>query len=133
MQHGDKQLLVVGDRVLIEPEGGEVRTKVGLILPATAAQKEDVHGGRVVAVGPGTPLPPIDDGESEPWKEGVTSRYMPMQVADGDYALFFRRAAFEIRFDDRKFLVVPQSAILVVVRGGEDNSDALPDALPEDL
>ena len=31
-----KQLLIVGDRVLVEPEEGEDRTRVGLYLPATA-------------------------------------------------------------------------------------------------
>ena len=31
-----KRLIVVGDRVLIAPEEGEERTKVGLYLPPTA-------------------------------------------------------------------------------------------------
>jgi len=51
-----------------------------------------------------------------------------MQVDIGDYALFFRKAAIEINFEDREYLVVPYSALLVLVRGGE-----VPDALPDDL
>ena len=36
MDFPKKQLLVVGDRVLITPEDGDDRTRVGLYLPATA-------------------------------------------------------------------------------------------------
>ena len=52
----------------------------------------------------------------------------PMQVGLGDYALFFRKAAIEITFEDEQFLVVPYGAILVLVRG-----DKVPDQLPHDL
>ena len=128
MRKGRKHLLVVGDRVLVEPEGGETRTEVGLVLPATVKEKEDVRGGRVAALGPGLPLAPPQD-ESEPWKEPYRApRYLPMQVEIGDYALFFRKAAMEIEFEGTKYLVVPQSALLVLVRETQ-----VPDGLPDDL
>ena len=38
----------------------------------------------------------------------------------GDYALFFRKAAVEITFENERYLVVPQSAILALVREEED-------------
>ncbi|MBE0657617.1 MAG: hypothetical protein IH602_07990, partial [Bryobacteraceae bacterium] len=38
-------LIVVGDRVLIQPEEGEDRTKVGLYLPASAVDNQAVQGG----------------------------------------------------------------------------------------
>ena len=57
MGKGDKQLLVVGDRVLIKVEEGDERSKVGLYLPATAVDNQAVQGGTVVATGPGTPSP----------------------------------------------------------------------------
>ncbi|MBL9077373.1 MAG: co-chaperone GroES [Planctomycetes bacterium] len=129
MKRGNKQLLVVGDRVLVEPERGETTTKVGLYLPAGVREKEEVRGGIVRAVGPGTPLPPPHD-EHEPWKEGYRApRFLPLQVAIGDYALFFRKAAIEITFEDEQFLVVPYGAILVLVRSDR----AVPDQLPSDL
>jgi chaperonin GroES len=128
MQRANKELLVVGDRVLVRPESGEVKTKVGLFLPAGVREKEEVRSGTIVAVGPGTPLPPPSD-EHEPWKEGYRApRYLPMQVSLGDYALFFRKAAIEITFEDENFLVVPYGAILVLVRG-----QGVPDKLPEGL
>jgi len=126
MKRGRKELLVVGDRVLIKPEEGEQRTKVGLLLPAGAVEKEEVRGGTVVAMGPGTPIAPSDD--EEPWKTQPQARYMPMAVNIGDYALFFRKAAMEITFDDDPFLVVPHGAILVLVR-----ETGVPDSVPEDL
>ena len=115
MKRGKKQLLVVGDRVLVEPTKTETMTKVGLFLPPGVVEKEEVRAGTVVAMGPGTPLPPPSD-EQEPWKDGYrTPRFLPMQVRVGDTALFFRKAAIEITFEDEPFLVVPYGAILVLV------------------
>ena len=38
-------------------------------------------------------------------------------LAEGDgSAIFFRKAAVEIRFEGKRYLVVPQAAILVLVR-----------------
>lgn len=39
-----------------------------------------------------------------------------MQAQIGDYALFFRKAAVEISYEDKRYLVVPQAAILVLLR-----------------
>ena len=112
-----KRLIVVGDRVLIEPVEGEDRSKVGLYLPPTAIDKQAVQGGTVVAVGPGTPVGPPAELDDEPWKIGATeARYVPMQAENGDFALFFRKAAVEITFEGKTYLVVPQSAILTLIR-----------------
>ena len=43
-------------------------------------------------------------------------RFVPMQARRGDYALFFRKAAVEITFEGERYLVVPQAAILALVR-----------------
>jgi hypothetical protein len=42
-----------------------------------------------------------------------------MQARTGDYALFFRKAAVEISFEGETYLVIPQSAILALVREDE--------------
>ncbi len=118
MKKGKKHLVVVGDRVLIRIEDGEERTKVGLYLPATATDSQAVQGGTVIATGPGQPLPTVEDHLEEPWKiSGIKdTRYVPMQARVGDYALFFRKAAVEITFDNERYLVVPQAAILTLAR-----------------
>lgn len=112
-----KELIVVGDRVLIAPEEGENKTKVGLYLPPTAVDSEAVQGGTVVAAGPGTPISAPTELNDEPWKIGGSeAKYLPVQAQVGDYALFFRRAAVEITFEGKDYLVVPQAAILVLIR-----------------
>jgi chaperonin GroES len=121
MDHDDeptqKQLIVVGDRVLITPEEGEERSRVGLYLPASAVDNQAVQGGAVVATGPGTPIGAPTELGDEPWKMGGTEpRFLPVQARIGDYAIFFRRAAVEITFEGDKYLVVPQAAILALVR-----------------
>ncbi|MCA9743298.1 MAG: co-chaperone GroES [Deferribacteres bacterium] len=116
-----KSLIVIGDRVLIEPENASERTEVGLILPQTVLEKEQVQAGRVVAVGPGIPLPDLGNAEDEPWQQSSQApRYVPVQVEEGDFALFLKKAAIEIKWDDEKFLIVPQAAVLVVVRNSPD-------------
>lgn len=122
MRKGQKELIVVGDRVLVRVEEGEERTKVGLYLPATAVEGQAVQGGTIVATGPGHPLPEVSDHLDEPWRiTGVKeTRFVPMQAQVGDYALFFRKAAVEITFEGERFLVVPQAAILAVARRPTD-------------
>lgn len=119
MRKNSKDLIVVGDRVLVKLEDGEERTNVGLYLPPTAVDNQAVQGGRIVATGPGLPMPDPGSSADEPWKQASSSRetkFVPMQARTGDYALFFRKAAVEITFEDERYLVVPQAAILALVR-----------------
>jgi co-chaperonin GroES (HSP10) len=128
MSKSKKRLIVVGDRVLILPEEGEDRTKVGLYLPATAVDNQAVQGGKVVATGPGNAVSAPTELDPEPWKIGGNeARYVPLQARIGDYAIFFRRAAVEITFEGERYLVVPQAAILTLVR---ENPDEDEDGLP---
>jgi co-chaperonin GroES (HSP10) len=116
---GGKELHVVGDRVLIAPDEGDDRTRVGLYLPATALEGQPVQAGRIVATGPGDPVVDPSAFNDEPWREGErVLRHRPMQAQVGDHAIFFRKAAVEVTFEDRKYLVVPQAAILVLLRDG---------------
>jgi chaperonin GroES len=121
MRINNKQLIVVGDRVLVRPEEGDDRTKVGLYLPSTAVDNMAVQGGRIVATGPGLPMPDLAaNSGDEPWRTPVReTRFVPMQARAGDFALFFRKAAVEITFEQEHYLVVPQTAILALVRDVE--------------
>jgi chaperonin GroES len=112
-----KKLLVVGDRVLISVEDGDERTRVGLYLPATAIDSQQVQTGLIVATGPGTPVADLSTLDEEPWKVDTReNRNRGMQAKVGDHAIFFRKAAVEITFEEKKYLVVPQAAILVLIR-----------------
>lgn len=128
MPKPSKRLIVVGDRVLIQPEAGEDRTKVGLYLPQTAMDNQAVQGGKVVATGPGNAVSAPTELGDESWKMGHEAgdvRYVPLQARIGDYAIFFRRAAVEITFEGEKYLVVPQAAILTLVRDAEEDDEGL--------
>ena len=123
LSSGGRELHVVGDRVLIVPEEGEDRTRVGLYLPATALDSQQVQGGEIVATGPGDPVPDPTAFDDEPWK--VTrpqTRSRAMQARVGDHAIFFRKAAVEVSFEGRRYLVVPQAAILVLIRGNSTDT-----------
>ena len=117
MEFPPKKIVVVGDRVLITPDDGEERTRVGLYLPATAIDTQQVQAGLIVATGQGDPVADLSSFDDEPWRAmEKTPRFRPMQARVGDHAIFFRKAAVEISFEDKKYLVVPQAAILVLVR-----------------
>jgi chaperonin GroES len=112
-----KNLIVVGDRVLIEPDEGTDKTSSGLYLPATVKEKEKVVGGYVVKTGPGYAIhePGVSD---EPWTAGKKKevKYIPLQANEGDYAIFLKDSAVEIEFEGKKYLIVPNSGILALVR-----------------
>ncbi|MBL0940737.1 MAG: co-chaperone GroES [Gemmatimonadaceae bacterium] len=119
-----KRLIVVGDRVLVKVEDGEQRSKVGLYLPPTAVDNQAVQGGEIVSTGPGLALPDLAEQGDEPWRltgSGREARFVPMQAQVGDYALFFRKAAVEITFENEQYLVVPQAALLALVREPRDD------------
>ncbi len=120
----NKRLIVVGDRVLVKAEDGDQRSKVGLYLPPTAVDNQAVQGGEIVSTGPGLALPDLADQGDEPWRIGGSNRearFVPMQAQVGDFALFFRKAAVEISFENEQYLVVPQAAILALVREPRDD------------
>jgi len=124
MTERKKKLIVVGDRILIQPEEGEDRTNVGLYLPATAVDSQPVQGGTVLATGPGNAVSAPTELDDEPWKIGAPEpRYLPVQARIGDFAIFFRRAAVEITFEGDRYLVVPQAAILTLVRDEEEEDE----------
>ena len=119
-----KNLIVVGDRLLIRAEEGEEKTDSGLILPQSAVASRQARGGWVVSVGPGMPIATPADFMSDSWAEGDDPQpsFVPMQAQEGDYALFLHKAAVEITFEEKKYLIVPNGAVLVLVREGFEAS-----------
>ena len=124
------ELIVVGDRVLVEPDEGDRQTDSGLLLPASVAERESVGSGRVVRVGPGHLIPNPEYTEEEPWsKPKQLGRYLPLQAGPGDYAYFLRKESIEFLYQQKKFLVMPHHAILVLVRQARE--DVLSELLDE--
>src|ERR1700694_5218331 len=105
-----KKLIVIGDRVLIKLSKPDERTATGLYLPPGVQEKEKVQQGYVIKIGPGyaIPLPP----EEESWKQNDDNvKYVPLQVKEGDLAIFLLGGATEVFYQDEKYFIVPQSAI----------------------
>ena len=110
-----KKLIVIGDRVLIRPTKPNERTQTGLYLPPGVQEKEKVQQGYIIKTGPGyaIPMPP----EDEPWKnQDDQVRYLPLQAKEGDLAIFLLGGATEIMYENEKYFIVPQSAILMLER-----------------
>jgi len=112
-----KDLIIIGDRVLVDPDEGTGKTSSGLYLPPTVKEKERVAAGYVVKTGPGYAVHDPSVSE-EPWDAGRKKevKYIPLQASEGDYAIFLRESGVEIEFEGKKYLIVPHSAILALVR-----------------
>lgn len=113
-----KKLIVIGDRVLIRLSKADDRTQTGLYLPPGVQEKEKVQQGYVIKTGPGYAIPlPV---ENEVWKtEEEQVKYIPLQVHEGDLAIFLLNSATEISYGGEKYFIVPQSAILMLERDDE--------------
>jgi chaperonin GroES len=109
------KFILIGDRVLIRPEEDNSKTNSGLYLPPGIAEKERIQSGYIIKAGPGYALP--FQPEEEPWREqkdGV--KYLPLQAKEGDLAVYLKKEGYEIEFDKERFLILPQSAILMLIR-----------------
>ena len=56
-----EKFIMVGDRVLIKPKSLQDKTKTGLYLPPGVHEKEKIQVGYVLKVGPGYPIPAINE------------------------------------------------------------------------
>ncbi len=110
------KFIMVGDRVLVKPKNQQDRTKSGLYLPPGVHEKEKVHSGYVLKVGPGYPIPAIQDSD-EPWKDRSDEvKYVPLQPKEGDLAVYLQNSGYEIVFNGEKYVIIPHAAILMLIR-----------------
>ncbi len=110
-----EKVIIIGDRVLIRPEEDLEKTNSGLFLPPGVKEKEKVQGGYILKTGPGYPVAAASD-DDEPWKQKKDTKYIPLQAKEGDFALFLRKDAYEIELDKEKLTIVPQAALLLLIR-----------------
>jgi len=119
------KFIVVGDRVLVKPKSVDERTKSGIYLPSGVQEKAKIQSGYVIKSGPGYPVGPPSDAD-EPWKERTEGpQYIPLQARIGDLAIFVQNSAYEIEYEDERYLIVPNSAILLLIREDDDLEDYL--------
>ena len=89
------------DRVVIRPVEAETRTRGGIVIPDSAAEKSGK--GEVLAVGPGALL---DDG-----------RLRALSVKVGDRVLYGKYSGSELKLDGEDLIVIRESEILAVLVG----------------
>ena len=107
---------VVGDRVLVKPRKESEKTDSGLYLPPGVREKEKVQYGYIVKSGPGYPIPVAIEND-QPWKtDDEKIKYLPLQVKQGDLAVFLQGGAYEVIYQGEKYFIVPQSSILMIER-----------------
>lgn len=112
-----KNLIIVGDRVLIKPKSLSDKTKTGLYLPPGVQEKEIVQSGYIMKVGPGYPLAQASEDIEESWKTTDDKvKYIPLQVKEGDLAVFLQKGSIEVVYKDEKYFIVPQNQILMIER-----------------
>ena len=107
---------VVGDRVLVKPRKESEKTDSGLYLPPGVREKEKVQYGYIVKSGPGYPIPVAIEND-QPWKtDDEKIKYVPLQVKQGDLAVFLQGGSYEVIYQGEKYFIVPQSSILMIER-----------------
>ena len=87
------------DRVVLQVEEAEEKTKSGIILSSAAQEKPQF--ARVVAVGPGG----VVDGKE-----------VKMEVKVGDQVIYSKYSGTEVKLDDEEYIIVKQSDILSIIQ-----------------
>lgn len=114
-----EKFIVVGDRVLIRPKTPNELTRSGLFLPPGVEEREKLRSGYILKIGPGYPVPDFNN-INEPWKAREEEvRYVPLQAKSGDLAVYLQREGFELEFNGETYIIVPHSAILLLIRDEE--------------
>jgi chaperonin GroES len=111
-----EKIVMVGDKVLIKPKNPNLQTTSGLYLPPAAIEKENIQAGYVIKVGPGFPIPVLND-ETEAWKERPEPvKYVPLQAQIGDLAVYLNKAGFDIEFKGEKYIILGHTSIVMLIR-----------------
>ncbi|MFC1752611.1 co-chaperone GroES [Thermoproteota archaeon] len=88
----------IGDRVIVEPDSAEQKTKSGIYLPDAAQEKP--QSGCVLAVGQGRIS---DEGKA-----------IPMSIKAGDNVIYSKYGGTELKINDKDYLIIRESDILAV-------------------
>jgi len=74
-----------------------------------------MSSGYIVKSGPGYAIPSNEIEEA--WKDKQQQgKYIPLQAKEGDLAVYFQQSAYQIEFNKEKYVIVPHTAILLLIR-----------------
>lgn len=103
------KLRPLADRVIVEQDKAEVKTKGGIIL--SEAHGEKPLKGKVLAVGPGKYL---ESAVAQQTVQSVDELFVPMSLKVNDIVYFAQFSPMHIELDNREFLVIREGDILCV-------------------
>ena len=87
------------DRVLVERDNSEDKTKGGIIIPDTAQEKP--MEGKVLAVGSGA--------------RNENGQVVALDVKKGDKILFGKWSGTEVKIDGKELLIMKESDIMGII------------------
>ena len=89
----------LSDRIVVQPEELETKTKGGIYIPDTA-DKDKPMRGKIIAIGNG---------------KYIDGKIHPLQVQVGDTILFGKYSGTSIKLDDKELLVMREEDVMGVV------------------
>jgi chaperonin GroES len=89
----------LSDRIVVQPEELETKTKGGIYIPDTA-DKDKPMKGKIIAIGNG---------------KFVDGKMQPLQVQVGDTILFGKYSGTSIKLDDKELLVMREEDVMGVL------------------
>ena len=87
------------DRVVVRRLEEELKTKSGIIIPDTAAEKP--QQGEVIAAGPGA--------------RGEDGKLQPLDVKKGDKVLMGKYSGSEVKIDGTDYIIIREEEVLAIV------------------
>ena len=87
------------DRVIVRRLNAEEKTRGGIIIPDTVAEKP--QEGEVISVGPGAP--------------DNNGKLVPTTVKAGEYVLFGKWSGTEVKLEGEDLLIMKESDVLGVL------------------
>ena len=89
----------LSDRIVVQPEELETKTKGGIYIPDTA-DKDKPMKGKIIAIGNG---------------KYIDGKMQPLQVKVGDTILFGKYSGTSIKLEDVEFLVMREEDVMGVL------------------
>jgi chaperonin GroES len=109
------KFVVLGDRLLVKPKSDDQKTDSGLYLPPGVKEKEKIQSAYVLKIGPGYAVAPKDS--ENPWEgQKKEVQYIPLEAHPGDLAIYLQHQSYEIEYEKEKYVIIPQSAVLLIIR-----------------
>ena len=101
-QSGAKKIKLtpLSDRVIVEPEKTEQKSKGGVVLP-DSVEKEKPQQGKVTAIGKG---------------KYVGGKFVRPEVKVGDKVLYAKYGGDEIEISGRKLIILEAKDILAIIK-----------------